>query len=149
MKRSIPSLLQPFEGRFPITNPFGAFANIQLKTQDQRFGLVSHNGVDIALPEGTTVITTDSGRVMQSGQNGDFGISITIRHRWGESLYAHLAKTFVTVGDRVKRGEPIAQSGATGLVTGPHLHFGIRPKDPDLSNGYLGFIDPLPYVKND
>lgn len=73
------------------------------------------------------------------------GISITLEHRWGKSLYAHLSEVKVKVGDKVKRGKVIGLSGSTGFSTGPHLHFGIKLKDADINNGYLGYSDPNPY----
>ena len=54
----------------------------------------------------------------------------------------HLSKREVKAGDTVKEGQLIGYSGNTGLSTGPHLHWGTRPLNPNMNNGYRGFIDP-------
>ncbi|MBI4065205.1 M23 family metallopeptidase [Candidatus Gottesmanbacteria bacterium] len=112
------------------------------------WGIKGHDGVDFGLPEGTEVVAVDAGTVSQYGENGDFGISVTIKHEWGISLYAHLHDTAITLHQNIKEGEVIGHSGQTGVTTGPHLHFGIKPNDEVLENGYLGFVDPTPgFVK--
>lgn len=83
---------------------------------------------------------------MQVGDNGDFGISITIKHSWGTSIYCHLQSFGVYVNDHVTKAQVIGLSGKTGFVTGPHLHFGIQPNNPNTNNGYLGYINPNPYL---
>ncbi|MBI4999718.1 M23 family metallopeptidase [Candidatus Gottesmanbacteria bacterium] len=105
-----------------------------------------HHGLDFLLPEETEVLATDLGKVIQAGENGDWGISVTVKHPWGESLYAHLKETKVVVDQEINKGEAVGLSGQSGAAFGPHLHFGIKPASPDLTNGYLGFIDPLPYL---
>lgn len=98
------------------------------------------------LLEGTEVLAVDSGKIIQSGDNDDFGISITIQHSWGQSLYAHLQETKVSVDQNVNSGDVIALSGQSGAAYGVHLHFGLKLNNPDPNNGYLGFIDPSPYL---
>lgn len=58
------------------------------------------------------------------------------------------ARIKVKLNKKVKRGQILGLSGKSGFVTGSHLHFGIKPKNPDLENGYLGFIDPEPFLKS-
>lgn len=141
------SLRLPFAGDFPISFPFGREAtNPDLAEKFRAWGVVGHHGVDIALPERTPVFAAAQGRVIQSGENGDWGISVTLKHPWGISIYAHLKESIVTVDQEVLQGDAIGASGSTGAAFGPHLHFGIKPDEADEANGYLGFIDPTPYL---
>lgn len=140
------SLRLPFNGDYPVSFAFGATSdNEEIKKKFQEWGIVGHNGVDYSLPEGTEVVAAADGKVIQSGENGDFGISVTLEHPWGQSLYAHLKVAKVNVGDEPKSGNVIGLSGKTGAAFGEHLHFAIKPESPDSNNSYLGFIDPSPY----
>jgi len=106
-----------------------------------RFGMrngVIHKGIDISAPEGTAVLASDEGVVIYSGNTiRSYGNMIIIKHKGGFStIYAHNKINLVKEKDRVKRGQKIAQVGATGNAKGPHLHFEIRKnnkaKDPLL-----------------
>lgn len=144
---SIPSLAYPFYGSFSVSFAFGAQPDSEeIKKKYESWRLVGHNGIDFGLPEGTDVLACDEGTVIQAGDNGDFGISVTIQHSWGTSLYAHLKEVIVSVNQQVKKSEKIGTSGNTGFVTAAHLHFAIQPTNSDTNNGYLGFIDPTPYL---
>lgn len=144
---SIPQLLYPFSGNFSVTFSFGAQSdNEEIKKKYTEWGITGHNGLDFGLNEGTEVYPCDNGKIIQSGENGDFGNSITIEHSWGQSLYAHLKETKVYVGDIAEVNKVIGLSGKTGAAFGEHLHFAIKPTNPDNNNGYLGFIDPSPYL---
>ncbi len=111
----------------PLTSPFGV-----------RFrGLLPsvHRGVDLAAPAGTPVRAMADGRVRFAGRMGGYGRVVWLEH--GPDLltvYAHLARIRVRSGDRVRRGEVVGVSGASGDVSGPHLHFEVwrwgRPVDP-------------------
>lgn len=137
-------LTLPFKDDFPVTFPFGAVPVDQtIQSKHKEWGLKGHNGVDYGLSEGTEVLAVASGKVVQAGENGGFGISITLEHPWGISIYAHLKETKVKLGDKVRGGKVIGLSGSSGFVTGPHLHLGIKLKDADLNNGYLGYCDPM------
>lgn len=141
-------LLQPFVGSFPVTFPFGAVpSDPQLLQKYSEWGLRGHNGIDFGLPVGIPVVACGMGEVGYQGNRGDWGDLIIVKHFWGESWYAHLLEVLVNMGDKVNKGDKLGLSGATGNVTGPHLHFGIKPTDPDIHNGYLGFVDPSPYLK--
>ncbi len=140
------SLRLPFNGEFPVSFSFGAISdNEEIKKKFTEWGIVGHNGIDYSLPEGTEVVAATDGKVIQSGDNGDFGISVTLEHPWGQSLYAHLKETKVNVGDEPRVGDIIGLSGQTGAAFGEHLHFAIKLNGSDLNNGYLGFVDPSPY----
>lgn len=144
---SIPPLHYPFSGNFSVTFAFGAQpTNEDIKKKFQEWGIVGHNGLDFGLSAGNEVFACDSGKVVQSGDNGDFGISITIEHSWGQSIYGHLSETKVNVDDEVQPNKIIGLSGSSGVAFGEHLHFAIKPNNPDANNGYLGFIDPAPYL---
>ncbi len=141
-----PKLRLPFNGDFPVTFSFGAVSdNEEIKKKFQEWGITGHHGIDYGLPERTEVVAADTGKVIQSGDNGEWGISVTLEHSWGQSIYAHLKETKVNVGDGIEVGKPVGLSGKTGAAFGEHLHFGIKLKDVDANNGYLGFTDPSPY----
>jgi len=143
----IPALHYPFSGNFPVTFSFGQQSdNEDIKKKFQEWGIVGHNGLDFGLTAGNEVFACDSGKVIQSGDNGDFGTSITIQHSWGQSIYAHLQETKVKENDEVKVNQVIGLSGSSGAAFGEHLHFAIKPNNSDQNNGYLGFIDPAPYL---
>jgi murein DD-endopeptidase MepM/ murein hydrolase activator NlpD len=96
-----------------------------------------HDGIDIAAPKGTAVRAAAAGTVIYAGEQAGYGSIVILKHEGGlVTLYAHNARLLVSEGERVKRGEPIAQVGETGRTTGPHLHFevraGTRPKNPLL-----------------
>ena len=86
-----------------------------------------HNGMDFAAPRGTPIYAGGDGVVSFSGRQSGYGIVVKIRHAFGfETVYAHLSKSRVKVGQRVERGERIADMGSTGRSTGSHLHYEIR-----------------------
>jgi len=144
---NIPALHYPFSGNFSVTFSFGQQSdNEEIKKKFQEWGIVGHNGLDFALSAGNEVFACDVGKVVQTGNNGDFGTSITIQHSWGQSIYGHLQETKVNVGDDISVNNVIGLSGSSGAAFGEHLHFAIKPNNPDQNNGYLGFIDPAPYL---
>jgi murein DD-endopeptidase MepM/ murein hydrolase activator NlpD len=87
-----------------------------------------HEGIDIINDVGTSVYAAGDGVVHFCGRTaGGYGIVIELSHGYGYStLYAHLSKILVREGQTVKRGELIARSGRSGLVSGPHLHYEVR-----------------------
>ena len=85
-----------------------------------------HRGVDISVPENTPLVASANGVVVRAGWDGGLGNAIKIDHGYGYgTLYAHMAKVQVRVGQRVKRGQVIGLVGSTGLSTGPHLHYEV------------------------
>lgn len=87
-----------------------------------------HQGIDIAAPQGTTVLSAAEGKVLRSGyQPTGYGRFIEVEHPNGmTTLYAHLSRIDVAIGDRVLGGERIGLVGTTGRSTGPHLHFEVK-----------------------
>ncbi|SFU91276.1 peptidoglycan DD-metalloendopeptidase family protein [Alicyclobacillus macrosporangiidus] len=87
-----------------------------------------HPGVDIGCPVGTPVYATNNGTVEDAGWNsGGYGIWVKIDNGNGiETVFGHLSRTAVHPGQRVAKGQVIGYSGATGNVTGPHLHYEVR-----------------------
>jgi murein DD-endopeptidase MepM/ murein hydrolase activator NlpD len=84
-----------------------------------------HRGVDIAMPVGNDVPAAQTGTVKFAGEAKGYGLTVVIDHGSYSTRYAHLSKLDVQPGDRVQAGQIIAQSGATGRVTGAHLHFEV------------------------
>jgi len=87
-----------------------------------------HKGLDFAAPRGAPVLATGDGTVVRRSRNGSFGNYIQIRHdRAYATLYAHLSRYAKGLkrGDRVSQGEVIGYVGATGLATGPNLHYEV------------------------
>ncbi|MBP7139579.1 MAG: M23 family metallopeptidase [Caldisericia bacterium] len=94
-----------------------------------------HKGIDIDAVEGTPIRVTASGVVTKVGWNGGYGLMVEVFHREGVStVYAHLSKILVSVGQEVKKGEIIGNVGMTGVATDPHVHYEVRingsPVDP-------------------
>ena len=85
-----------------------------------------HQGLDIANRTGTPLYASEGGVVERSGWNTGYGYNVVINHGGGmKTLYAHASKLHVRAGDRVNRGDIIADMGSTGWSTGPHIHFEV------------------------
>lgn len=143
---NIPDLRLPFDGDYPVTESFGEqlYDPTEISVY-KKSGLDGHDGIDFGLPSGTAVLVIDSGKVILAKENWIYGTSVVIQHDWGRSYYGHLSKLSVATGDSVAVGQQIGLSGSTGLSTGPHLHFGLKPTNNDISNLYFGKIDPAPF----
>jgi murein DD-endopeptidase MepM/ murein hydrolase activator NlpD len=87
----------------------------------------AHNGVDYSAPTGAPVAAVAPGTVTLAGWTTGGGRTVRIRHNNGyESEYLHLSALHVRAGTRVSQGDLVGKVGATGLATGPHLHYGLR-----------------------
>lgn len=100
-------------------------------------GIRQHDGIDLAAPKGTSVVATAPGRISYLGWRGGYGRVVEIDHESGAvSRYTHLSRFAegLAVGDWVENADRIGAVGATGLTTGPNLHFEVRlegsPVDP-------------------
>ncbi len=94
-----------------------------------------HEGLDFTAASGTMIYAAASGIVSFADQTPDYGKIVKIDHGSGlETRYAHASKLLVKVGERIQKGQEIAEVGTTGRSTGPHLHYEIRldgnPLDP-------------------
>ncbi len=102
-----------------------------------------HTGTDFVVPSGTPVHAIADGQVVYAGWGGAYGNRVVIKHDDGKySQYAHLSSLSVSAGQSVSGDQQIGLSGATGNVTGPHLHFEVRT-GPD----YGSDIDPVAYLR--
>lgn len=113
---------------------------------DPIYGTVKfHSGMDFASNIGTPVYAPGNGTVIYADWKQGYGMCIMIDHGYGfQTLYAHLSKYNVRVGQKVIRGEKIAEVGNTGKSTGPHLHYEVHVKgQPDNPAKYY-FMDLTP-----
>lgn len=98
-----------------------------------------HAGIDLAEAVGTELYAAADGRIILAAYNGGYGRMVKIQHRFGfRTYYAHMSRVYVRTGQRVIKGQLIGRVGATGRVTGPHLHYEVRVGDRH--------IDPLPFL---
>lgn len=117
-----------------LTSSFGSRKHPVLKK------VLNHAGVDLKAKTGTKVVSAREGVVSFAGRASGYGKLIIIKHSDGyETRYAHLSQIDVKKGQKISQNQHIALSGATGRVSGPHLHFEIR-KNGKIEN-------PLTYLK--
>jgi murein DD-endopeptidase MepM/ murein hydrolase activator NlpD len=124
-------MLVPADG--PVTSVFGWRVHPILGTSRL------HNGLDFGAEYGSLIRAADHGVVIAADWQGGYGNTVMIDHGNGlVTLYGHSSQLFVTVGQVVQKGQPIAAVGSTGLSTGPHLHFEVRSAGEP--------IDPVPFL---
>lgn len=113
--------IKPMTGAYSI-NGFGMRIHPVLRVYRM------HEGVDIIGDVGGNVYAAGDGVIRFAGRTaGGYGVVVEVSHGYGySSLYAHLSRALVREGQAVKRGELIAKSGRSGLVSGPHLHYEVR-----------------------
>ncbi|MEV5865098.1 M23 family metallopeptidase [Streptomyces tendae] len=103
-----------------------------------------HTGTDFVVPTGTSLKAVGAGTVVSAGWGGAYGNQVVIQLADGHyAQYAHLSSLSVSAGQSVTAGQQVGLSGATGNVTGPHLHFEIRTT-PD----YGSDIDPIAFLRS-
>ncbi|MBQ9266973.1 MAG: M23 family metallopeptidase [Clostridia bacterium] len=118
---------------FFISSPFGHINQTE-------FGEYMHNGIDLIAEKGTKVLAVSDGIVEDTGFTAKDGNYITLKHSDGyETLYMHLQDILVEKGESVAAGDEIGTVGATGMATGPHLHFELH------YNGEA--VNPLEFLK--
>ena len=110
----------PIGGNFKMTSGFGMRVDPFTNT------LARHEGLDFTAMHGTPILATADGKVTRSGWEDTYGNIVEVTHAEGfMTRYAHISKRHVTEGQRVKRGQHIADVGSTGRSTGPHLHYEV------------------------
>ena len=103
------------------TSPFGS-----RRMYNGRINSI-HQGLDFGSPAGTQILAANAGRIAIARDMYFEGGFVVIDHGEGIfTLYMHLSAFLVKEGDMVEKGQPIAKSGSSGRVTGPHLHFGVQ-----------------------
>lgn len=134
-----------FDGIFgwPVPSSQRITSNFGYRTDPFTGQSRGHKGTDIGAPSGTTIVAASSGVVTVAEYHRDYGNMVIIEHGNNvRTLYAHIRHGGIKVkaGDRVERGQKIAEVGSTGRSTGPHLHFEVH------ENGSQ--TDPMKYLKN-
>jgi murein DD-endopeptidase MepM/ murein hydrolase activator NlpD len=129
--------MRPVSGGGRITNPFGK--------PNARYISGYHTGVDFPGRVGTPVMASGNGTVIRVASGGKYGNRVEISHA-GKlyTLYAHLQRSTVRVGQQVKAGQLIGYIGTTGHSSGPHLHFEFRQG----ANRYRNTVDPMRFLSN-
>jgi len=109
-----------------------------------------HYGMDFTAPTGTVVFATGNGIVKEVGREGGYGNTILIDHGYGyETLYGHLSRINVKVGQSINRGDIIGLVGSTGASVGPHLHYEVMKNGQKVNpqNYYFMDLNPAEYEK--
>ncbi|MFF4607500.1 M23 family metallopeptidase [Streptomyces sp. NPDC001339] len=122
----------------------GSYVSTSYKASSGLWSSGSHTGVDFHAGSGTSVHAVGMGTVVEAGWGGAYGNNIVIKMNDGTyTQYGHLSSIGVSVGQQVTPGQEIGLSGATGNVTGPHLHFEAR-----TTAEYGSDIDPVSYLRS-
>jgi murein DD-endopeptidase MepM/ murein hydrolase activator NlpD len=121
------SFLRPLDAGIRLTATFAGTRRFN------RGPVKTHRGADFGAPQGTPIKAMNSGRVILARSLFYDGNMVTIDHGQGLlSLYLHLSKMDVNVGDMVKAGQTIGRSGSTGRSSGPHLHLQVKWAGTDI-----------------
>ncbi|MEU0104765.1 M23 family metallopeptidase [Streptomyces sp. NPDC006251] len=122
----------------------GSYVSTGYKAGGAVWSSGSHTGIDFHAASGTAVHSVGMGTVVEAGWGGAYGNQVVIKMNDGTyTQYGHLSSIGVSVGQQVTPGQQIGLSGATGNVTGPHLHFEAR-----TSPEYGSDIDPVAYLRS-
>jgi len=125
--RSLGDRLEHTPSICPVRAPFVLSSGFGWRLDPFTGGSAYHTGLDLRAPTGTPVHATAAGEVVASGHEGEYGITVRVRHGYGlETSYCHLSATRVNVGDQVRRGDVLGAVGTTGRSTGSHLHYEVR-----------------------
>lgn len=135
-----------FEGNYPVSQKYG-----NNPTYYKPFGLAGHEGVDWTTPVGVKLIVPfETGKILRTGWDPQYGYYIVI---WDATQkcavwYCHCSSINVMAGQSIPRGKLVGYTGASGNVTGPHLHCNFVETDQyanrlNTGNGYQGFLNIL------
>ncbi len=141
-RRDTPEALFAHGFDWPVTGRIsGVYGSQRILNGQPR---AAHLGVDVARPTGTPILAAADAIVSLAESDLFFtGGTLILDHGHGlSSVYAHLSRIDVSVGQRVRKGEPVAALGATGRVTGPHLHWGMTWFDVRLDPALV--VPPMP-----
>ena len=143
---------KPFKDGYRITQLFGKNPSYY-----KPYGFNGHEGLDlVSLTSNWDIHSLESGKVVRDVDvpRDNYGKYVVVwnREKRRAFWYCHLKENVVKVGDMVSAGQKLGIMGSTGKVTGAHLHLGLRMSDANgnainTGNGYKGFIDPLPILK--
>ena len=127
--------LQKIPVSMPVRGKYRYSSNFGLRKDPFTRKISRHDGVDMVARSGSAIYATADGTVVFAGWNSGFGRVVRIRHIHGfETVYGHLRKIHVKVGQMVSRGDRIGDMGNSGRSTGTHLHYEVHvggsPKDP-------------------
>lgn len=124
----------PVLDTFRFSSPFGH------RHDPKGAGRRMHAGVDMAGPRGTPIYATADGVVITAGRESGYGNVVKIRHDFGlETVYGHLSRIRVKVGQQISRNMQIGDMGSTGRSTGSHLHYEVRVNDQP--------VNPMTYLE--
>ncbi|MGQ0794160.1 MAG: M23 family metallopeptidase [Deltaproteobacteria bacterium] len=140
MEKDIRSLFEAVQ-TLPIGRPMPGEINSGFGNRTDPFNSkpAFHSGIDIEAKLGDPIISTADGVVAQAGNYARYGETVIVKHKIGyKTLYGHLSKVGVKVGERVKSGDVIGYAGSTGRSTGVHLHYEV------ILNGKA--VDPMKYL---
>lgn len=104
-----------------------------------------HYGIDLNAPVGSPILAAAEGLVIAAERMGDYGECIHLYHEALDlfTVYGHLSRILVAVGDTVATGQQIGECGSTGNSSGPHLHFEVRAGSDDKES----VVDPMEYIE--
>ena len=124
----------------PVKNAFRFTSKFGFRRDPKTGGRRMHSGDDFAAGSGTPLYATADGVVTHAGWQSGYGRLVKIKHEFGiETRYAHQSRIRVKVGQRVSRGQHIGDMGASGRVTGVHLHYEVRVGGKP--------VNPMIYIK--
>ena len=143
---------KPFLADYRLSQNFGGnpdlYKRFLVKQPDGTTApLRGHSGLDWATPNDTPLVSPIAGKVIEATfDDAGYGYYLKIENDTEGCVIAHMRRLTVGVGFVLKEGDPIGTSDNTGFSTAPHVHMGYYTKPRDRSNGYAGFIDPLPFL---
>lgn len=112
---------------FPVSTNYTISSYFGQRNTEIKGASTNHQGIDIAVPIGTSVLSAAAGTVSKVTYNASRGNYVEVTHSNGfTTIYQHLSKANVKVGDTVTQGQTIALSGNTGVSSGAHLHFEVK-----------------------
>lgn len=135
----IEKYLSKIPSAYPLDKQISVTSHYGVRQHPVHQVLKFHKGTDLKGQTGEIVLASGDGMVIQTGFDEHLGNFIKVQHSYGfESIYGHLSKISIKKGQKITQGMPIGKVGATGTVTGPHLHYTIK------KNGV--FLDPFEFI---